>query len=58
MGSTSDAYLRSLPGYRAGNIARARGQHLLLLDVWSGEATPISEEDIEDLGLEEAPEDG
>lgn len=54
----ADAYLRSLPGYRAGNIARAGGQHRLRLDVWNGEAMPISEEDIEALGLEEAPEDG
>lgn len=54
----ADAYLRTLPGYRAGNIARARGQHRLRLDVWNGEAMPITEEDIEALGLEEAPEDG
>lgn len=54
----ADAYLRTLPGYRAGNVARARGQHRLRLDVWNGEAMPITEEDIEELGLEEAPEDG
>lgn len=54
----ADAYLRTLPGHRAGNVARARGQHRLRLDVWNGEAMPITEEDIEELGLEEAPEDG
>ena len=54
----ADAYLRTLPGHRAGNVARARGQHRLRLDVWNGEAMPIGEEDIEELGLEEAPEDG
>lgn len=54
----ADAYLRTLPGYRAGNVAWARGQHRLRLDVWNGEAMPITEEDIEELGLEGAPEDG
>jgi len=56
--AAADAYLDGLPGYRAGDVARAGGQHRLRLDLRNGEATPISEDEIEELGLEEAPEDG
>lgn len=55
---TADAYLDGLPGYRAGDVARAGRQHRLRLDLWSGEAAPVGEDEIEALGLEEAPEDG
>lgn len=55
---SADAYLDGLPGYRAGDVARAGGQHRLRLDLWSGEAAPVGEDEIEALGLEEAPEDG
>jgi len=40
------------------DVAWARGQHRLRLDLWHGEATPVGEDEIEALWLEEAPEDG
>jgi hypothetical protein len=52
------AYLDGLPGYRAGEVARASGQHRLRLDLWNGEAMRVGEDEIEALGLEEAPEHG
>jgi hypothetical protein len=52
------AYLDGLPGYRAGDVARASGQHRLRLDLWNGEAMRVGEDEIEALGLEEEPEHG
>ena len=56
--AAADADLDGLPGHRAGDVARASGQHRLRLDLWSGEAMRVGEDEIEELGLEEAPEDG
>ena len=56
--AAADAYLDGLPGYRAGDVARAGDQHRLRLDLWNGEAMPVGEEEIEALGLEEEPENG
>ena len=52
------AYLDSLPGYRAGDVARASGAHQLRLALWNGAAMRVGEDEIEALGLEEEPEDG
>ena len=49
----ADAYLNSLPGYQSGDLQRAALQHALRLSLWEGEALPITEADIEALGLEE-----
>ena len=56
--AAADAYLDSLPGYRAGEVARAGDQHRLRLALWSGAAMRVGEDEIEALGLEEEPEDG
>ena len=56
--AAADAYLDGLPGYRAGDVARAGGQHRLRLDLWSGEAMRVDEDEIEALELEEGPENG
>lgn len=52
------AYLDGLPGYRAGDVARAADQHRLRIDLWNGEAMCVGEDEIEALGLEEGPENG
>ncbi|MFO1419478.1 MAG: hypothetical protein U1F59_00665 [Candidatus Competibacteraceae bacterium] len=54
----ADAYLDGLPGYRAGDVVRASVQHRLRIDLWNSEAMRVGEDEIEDLGLEEEPEDG
>lgn len=56
--AAADAYLDGLPGYRAGDVARAGDQHRLRLDFWNGEAMRVGEDEIEALGLEEEPENG
>ena len=56
--AAADAYLDGLPGYRAGDVARASGAHQLRLALWNGEAMSVGEDEIEALGLEEEPEDG
>lgn len=56
--AAADAYLDGLPGYRAGEVARAGDQHRLRLALWNGEAMGVGEDEIEALGLEEEPEDG
>jgi len=56
--TAAGAYLDGLPGYRAGDVARASVQHRLRLALWSGEAMRVSEDEIEALGLGEEPEDG
>lgn len=56
--AAADAYLDGLPGYRAGEVARAGDQHRLRLALWNGAAMRVGEDEIEALGLEEEPEDG
>jgi len=56
--AAADAYLDGLPGYRAGDVARAGDQHRLRLALWNGAAMRVGEDEIEALGLEEEPEDG
>ena len=56
--AAADAYLDGLPGYRAGDVARAGDQHRLRLDLWNGEAMRVGEDEIEELGLEEEFENG
>jgi len=51
--AAADVYLDSLPGYRDGDLDRATLQHELRLVLWDGEAFPIEEREIEELGLEE-----
>ena len=51
--AAADVYLEGLPGYRDGDLHRAALQHELRLALWDGEAFPIEEREIEELGLEE-----
>ena len=51
--AAADVYLEDLPGYRDGDLDRAALQHELRLALWDGEAFPIEEREIEELGLEE-----
>ena len=54
--AAADAYLDGLPGYRAGDVARAGDQHRLRWELWNGEAMRVGEDEIEELGLEEESE--
>ena len=51
--ATAAVYLEGLPGYRDVDLDRATFQHELRLALWDGEAFPIEEREIEELGLEE-----
>lgn len=51
--AAADTYLDGLPGYRTGDLLRAALQHDLRVTLWHGEAFPITETEIEALGLEE-----